>query len=83
MLEHFARHRGRVLSRDWILDSVWGEQKYVTRRSVDVYVRRVREKIESDPESRLLENSPRSRLSLRLCRSLAETVVRGFHIENQ
>jgi len=51
MLEHFVRHRGRVLTRDQILDSVWGDEAYVTPRSVDVYVRRLREKIERDPES--------------------------------
>jgi hypothetical protein len=51
MLEHFVRHKGRVLSRDQLLDSVWRDGEYVTSRSVDVYVRRVREKIERDPEN--------------------------------
>jgi DNA-binding response OmpR family regulator len=50
LLDHFARHTGRVLSRDQLLDAVWHNTAYVTPRSVDVYVRRIREKIEADPE---------------------------------
>jgi DNA-binding response OmpR family regulator len=50
LLEYFARHPGRVFSRDHLLDAVWGDARFVTPRSVDVYVRRIREKIESDPE---------------------------------
>ena len=51
LLDHFARHLGRVFTRDQLLDSVWRDTAYVTPRSVDVYVRRIREKIESDPEN--------------------------------
>jgi len=51
LLDYFARHAGRVFSRDQLLDSVWRDTAYVTPRSVDVYVRRIREKIESDPEN--------------------------------
>ena len=51
LLDYFARHRGRVFSRDHLLDSVWRDTSYVTPRSVDVYVRRIREKIEPDPEN--------------------------------
>ena len=51
LLEHFARHIGRVLTRDQLLDSVWRDTAYVTPRSVDVYVRRIREKIEPDAEN--------------------------------
>ena len=50
-LDYFARHKGRVFSRDHLLDSVWRDTAYVTPRSVDVYVRRIREKIEPDPEN--------------------------------
>ena len=49
--DYFARHIGRVFTRDQLLDSVWRDTSYVTPRSVDVYVRRIREKIESDPEN--------------------------------
>ena len=51
LLDYFARHKGRVFSRDHLLDSVWRDTAYVTPRSVDVYVRRIREKIEPDPEN--------------------------------
>ncbi len=50
LLEFLARHSGRVFSRDQLLDAVWRDTAFVTPRSVDVYVRRLREKIERDPE---------------------------------
>ena len=51
LLDYLARHPGRVFSRDQLLDSIWRDTHYVTPRSVDVYVRRLREKIEQDPEN--------------------------------
>jgi len=50
LLEYLARHPGRVFSRDQLLDAVWRDTHYVTPRSVDVYVRRIREKIEANPD---------------------------------
>jgi len=50
LLEYFARHVGRVFTRDQLLDAVWQDTHFVTPRSVDVYVRRVREKIETNPD---------------------------------
>lgn len=50
LLDYLARHPGRVFTRDQVLDAVWRETAFVTPRSVDVYVRRLREKIEKDPE---------------------------------
>jgi DNA-binding response OmpR family regulator len=49
LLEYLATHRGRVLTRDQLLDAVWKETPFVTPRSIDVYIRRLREKIEPDP----------------------------------
>ena len=49
LLEYLATHRGRVLTRDQLLDAVWKETPFVTPRSIDVYIRRLREKIEVDP----------------------------------
>jgi len=49
LLEYLAAHRGRVLTRDQLLDAVWKETPFVTPRSIDVYIRRLREKIEPDP----------------------------------
>ena len=51
LLDYLARHPGRVFSRDHLLDAVWGDARFVTPRSVDVYVRRIREKIELDAET--------------------------------
>lgn len=51
LLEWLMRHPGRVFTRDELLVSVWRDTWYVTPRSVDVYVRRLREKIETDPEN--------------------------------
>jgi two-component system phosphate regulon response regulator PhoB len=48
LLEYLATHLGRVLTRDQMLDAVWKETPFVTQRSIDVYVRRLREKIETD-----------------------------------
>jgi DNA-binding response OmpR family regulator len=50
LLYFFATHPGRVFTRDQVLDAVWRETSFVTPRSVDVYIRRLREKIERDAE---------------------------------
>src|ERR1039457_3271272 len=51
LLEFFLTHRGHAYSRDQLLESVWGAQRYVTPRTVDVHVRRLREQIEEQPEN--------------------------------
>ncbi len=50
LLHHLASNPGLVFSRDQLLDRVWGNDRSVTPRSVDVYIRRVREKIEVEPQ---------------------------------
>jgi len=50
LLHYMALNPGRVFSREQLLDSVWGNDRSVTPRSVDVYIRRIREKIEPRPE---------------------------------
>ncbi|HET9838728.1 MAG TPA: response regulator transcription factor [Candidatus Angelobacter sp.] len=50
LLHYLALHAGRVFTRDQILDAVWRETTFVSPRSVDVYVRKLRAKIEADPE---------------------------------
>ena len=50
LLYYLASHPHKVFTRDQLLDAVWGTERFVTPRSVDVYVRRLREKIEADPE---------------------------------
>jgi two-component system alkaline phosphatase synthesis response regulator PhoP len=51
LLHYLGSHPGMVFSRDQLLDRVWGDDRSVTPRSVDVYVRRVREKIEPQPQA--------------------------------
>jgi two-component system phosphate regulon response regulator PhoB len=51
LLYFLASRPNRVYTRDQLLDAVWGTDRFVTPRSVDVYVRRLREKIEAEPES--------------------------------
>ncbi len=51
LLHYFASRPNRVFTRDQLLDAVWGTDRFVTPRSVDVYVRRLREKIETDAEN--------------------------------
>jgi DNA-binding response OmpR family regulator len=45
LLEYFLEHRGRVLSRDVLLTDVWGYRYTGGTRTVDVHVRRLREKL--------------------------------------
>lgn len=49
LLVYFAQHRGIVLSRDHILEHVWGWDFTGDSRTVDVHIRWLREKIEEDP----------------------------------
>jgi DNA-binding response OmpR family regulator len=49
LLLFLARHRGQVLSRDLILERVWGWEFAGGSRTVDVHVRWLREKIEPEP----------------------------------
>jgi DNA-binding response OmpR family regulator len=45
LLEHLVRNMGRVLTRDVLLNAVWGYDYYGTTRTVDVHVRRLKQKI--------------------------------------
>jgi DNA-binding response OmpR family regulator len=45
LLQYFVEHRGRVLSRDLLLSDVWGYRYTGGTRTVDVHVRRLREKV--------------------------------------
>ncbi|MBM4134368.1 MAG: response regulator transcription factor [Nitrospira sp.] len=45
LLEHLLRHPGRVLTRDVLLNAVWGYDYYGTTRTVDVHIRRLKQKI--------------------------------------
>jgi DNA-binding response OmpR family regulator len=49
MLELFATHPGKVYNREQLLDTIWGRDYPGDVRTVDVHVRRLREKIEPNP----------------------------------
>jgi DNA-binding response OmpR family regulator len=49
LLAHLMRNRGIVLTREQLLDKVWGEDFTGGNRTVDVHVRRLRVKIEDEP----------------------------------
>lgn len=51
LLVMLMRNRGRVLTRDTLLDKVWGIEYYGDTRTVDVHVRYLRQKIEADPDN--------------------------------
>jgi two-component system, OmpR family, phosphate regulon response regulator PhoB len=45
LLAHLMKRPGRVLERDRLLDAVWGQEVYVTPRTVDTHVQRLRQKL--------------------------------------
>jgi DNA-binding response OmpR family regulator len=49
LLLFLAQHKGQVLSRELILEKVWGWDYFGDSRTVDVHIRWLREKIENDP----------------------------------
>ena len=49
LLLYLVQRRGRVFSRDQLLDAVWKGETYVEPRTVDVHIRRLRTQIEDDP----------------------------------
>ncbi|HEX4807409.1 MAG TPA: response regulator transcription factor [Bryobacteraceae bacterium] len=59
LLEFLMSRPGVVFSREQLLDAVWGHDRAVTDRTVDVYILRLRQKIESDPASPIMIRSVR------------------------
>ncbi len=51
ILLYLAERPNKIFSREHILDAVWGQDIYVEPRTVDVHIRRLRMKIEKDPEN--------------------------------
>ncbi len=49
LLEEFIEHRGELLSRDQLLDEVWGYEETPFSRTVDVHVASLRQKLEPTP----------------------------------
>src|SRR5271154_3864487 len=50
LLKHFLCHSGETLSRDRLLDEVWGYENYPTSRTVDAHIVRIRQKLEPVPD---------------------------------
>jgi DNA-binding response OmpR family regulator len=50
LLKYFICHSGETLSRDRLLEEVWGYENYTTTRTVDTHLVRLRQKLEPDPE---------------------------------
>jgi len=59
LLEFLMNRPGVVFSREQLLDAVWGHDRAVTDRTVDVYILRLRQKVEADPANPLLIRSVR------------------------
>ncbi len=49
LLETFLRRKGRLLTRDLLIDTVWGSDYFGDTKTLDVHVKRIRRKIEEDP----------------------------------
>jgi two-component system alkaline phosphatase synthesis response regulator PhoP len=50
LLVYLAEHQGDVITRERLLDEVWGYERFPTTRTVDTHVLRLRRKLEADPD---------------------------------
>jgi DNA-binding response OmpR family regulator len=50
LLKYFLLHPGQTLSRDRLLEEVWGYEHFPTTRTVDAHIVRLRQKVEPKPE---------------------------------
>ncbi|MBN2001619.1 response regulator transcription factor [candidate division KSB1 bacterium] len=50
IIKYFVQHQGETVSRDKLLDDVWGYDAYPTSRTVDNHILQLRKKIEAQPE---------------------------------
>ena len=49
LLETFLRRRGRLLTREFLIEEIWGHDYVGDTKTLDVHVKRIRQKIEPDP----------------------------------
>jgi len=49
LLETLVRRKGRLLTRDYLIEEVWGADYFGDTKTLDVHVKRIRQKIETDP----------------------------------
>jgi len=50
LLKYFISHSGEAISRDRLLEDVWGYERFPTTRTVDAHIVRLRQKLEPKPE---------------------------------
>ena len=50
LLVYLVEHRGEVVTRNRLLDEVWGYERFPTTRTVDTHILRLRRKFEADPD---------------------------------
>ncbi|MGH7278369.1 MAG: response regulator transcription factor [Candidatus Rokuibacteriota bacterium] len=50
LLAYLLEHRGEVITRERLLDEVWGYERFPTTRTVDTHILRLRRKFEADPD---------------------------------
>ena len=55
LLEYLLRHQRQVLSRERIYDAIWGDEMVIGSNVIDVYIKRLREKLEAGGEPRLIQ----------------------------
>ncbi|MEW6210953.1 MAG: helix-turn-helix domain-containing protein [Acidobacteriota bacterium] len=49
LMKYFIEHQGEVITRDQLLDAVWGYDSFPLTRTVDTHIAKLRQKIEDDP----------------------------------
>lgn len=49
ILKYFVAHRGEVVTREALLDKIWGYERFPTTRTIDNHILKLRKKIEEDP----------------------------------
>ncbi len=48
ILKHFIAHRGKVITREALLDKIWGYERYPSTRTIDNHILKLRKKLEDD-----------------------------------
>ena len=64
ILEFFMKNPGRVYTRQQILDAVWGTNVYITDRTIDVHIRRLRKALSTTEECKVIRTIRSSGYSL-------------------
>ena len=51
LMEYFIKHKGEVVSREALLNRIWGYERFPTTRTIDTHVLNLRKKIEEHPDN--------------------------------